>query len=138
MQAPSGSGDRMKVLVTGGAGFIGSHTVDLQVHGAAPKLPAYVLRHVATGKATFVHGRVEDAALVGPLIADCDGIIHLAAAVGVGQSAYQPRHYTESNALGTATILEAVIALLPARRRLVVASSISNYGEGAGWNPVRK
>jgi dTDP-L-rhamnose 4-epimerase len=144
----------MKVLVTGGAGFIGSHTVDLlverghdvvildcldpQVHGAAPRLPSYVERHVAAGKAVFVHGRAEDAALVGRLIADCDGIIHLAAAVGVGQSAYQPRHYTESNALGTATILEAVIALQPARRRLVMASSISNYGEGAGWNPVRQ
>jgi dTDP-L-rhamnose 4-epimerase len=144
----------MKVLVTGGAGFIGSHTVDLlverghdvvildcldpQVHGAAPRLPSYVERHVAAGKAVFVQGRAEDSALVGRLIADCDGIIHLAAAVGVGQSAYQPRHYTESNALGTATILEAVIALQPARRRLVVASSISNYGEGAGWNPVRQ
>jgi dTDP-L-rhamnose 4-epimerase len=144
----------MKILVTGGAGFIGSHTVDLlverghevaildcldpQVHGAAPKLPAYVERHVAAGKAVFVHGRAEDATLVARLVAECEGIAHLAAAVGVGQSAYQPRHYTESNALGTATILETMIALLPVRRRLVVASSISNYGEGAGWNPVRK
>src|SRR5947209_8171177 len=124
MQAPSPAGERMKILITGGAGFIGSHTVDLlverghdvvildcldpQVHGAAAKLPPYVERHVAAGKASFVHGRVEDAALATRLVADCEGIIHLAAAVGVGQSAYQPRHYTESNALGTAPILEAM------------------------------
>jgi len=144
----------MKVLVTGGAGFIGSHTVDLlverghgvivldcldpQVHGPAGKLPPYVERQVSSGRIKFVHGRVEDAAVVGRLLADCDAIIHLAAAVGVGQSAYNPRLYTESNAVGTATVLEALIAQKCEGRRLVVASSISNYGEGAGWNPIRK
>lgn len=144
----------MKILVTGGAGFIGSHTVDLlverghraivldslepQVHGAEPAPPACLERHRAAGRIEFVRGRVEDKPLVAELAADCGAIIHLAAAVGVGQSAYQPRGYTESNALGTATILEAMIAQPAKPRRLVVASSISNYGEGAGWNPLRK
>ncbi len=144
----------MKLLVTGGAGFIGSHTVDLlverdhgvtvldsldpQVHGAAAQIPPYLEQHIAAGRVDFVRGRVEDAAVVGRLAANCDGIIHLAAAVGVGQSAYNPRYYTESNAVGTATLLEAMIAQRRKGQRLVVASSISNYGEGAGWNPVRK
>lgn len=144
----------MHVLVTGGAGFIGSHTVDVlverghravildslepQVHGSEASLPAYVDRHVAAGKAEFHRGRVEDKRLVGALMAGAGAVIHLAAAVGVGQSAYHPRGYTESNATGTATVLEAMIEQRAVRRRLVVASSISNYGEGAGWNPVRQ
>src|ERR1043166_3822734 len=119
----------MKVLVTGGAGFIGSHTVDLlverghgvvildcldpQVHGAAAKLPSYVERHVAAGKAAFVYGRGEDRAR------------RPRPAARAGRRPPPPRPYTESNAVGTATVLDAMIALLPSRRRLVVASSIS-------------
>jgi dTDP-L-rhamnose 4-epimerase len=141
----------MKVLVTGGAGFIGSHTVDAllaaghdvvvldvldpQVHGACDGVPANLAEPLRRGDIRFVPGRVEDKDLVAALAKDCDSIVHLAAAVGVGQSGYQPFSYTASNALGTASVLDAIATKRTRAERLVVASSISNYGEGAGYNP---
>lgn len=92
----------MKVLVTGGAGFIGSHTVDLlikhdyyvtvldslepQVHGEERQLPNYF-----DSNAIFVYGNLLDREILGKTIREVDAIIHLAAAVGVGQSIYQIR-----------------------------------------------
>jgi len=141
----------MKVLVTGGAGFIGSHTVeallegghdvvvldalDPQVHGACDGKPANLAGPLRDGSIRFVLGRVEDRDLVADLARDRDAIIHLAAAVGVGQSGYQPHAYTASNALGTASVLDAIATGNGRVERLIVASSISNYGEGAGYNP---
>lgn len=143
----------MKVLVTGGAGFIGSHAVealltaghepvvldalDPQVHGDCRGKPANLAEPLRRGDIRFVAGRVEDKDLVAGLAKDCDAILHLAAAVGVGQSGYQPFAYTVSNALGTASVLDAIASRKTRAERLVVASSISNYGEGAGYNPRR-
>jgi dTDP-L-rhamnose 4-epimerase len=126
------------VLITGGAGFIGSHladallargdrvrvldSLDPQVHGVTSR-PAYLHREVE-----LQIGDVRDAASVSAALHGVEAVIHLAAAVGVGQSMYAVEKYTSVNALGTAVLLEAL-----ARRRvnrLIVASSMSVYGEG--------
>jgi dTDP-L-rhamnose 4-epimerase len=127
------------ILITGGAGFIGSHLADAlltqghrvraldtlspQVHGTARQRPAYLAREVE-----LIVGDVQDAAAVRRALRGVDAVFHLAAAVGVGQSMYQPAHYTAVNNLGTAVLLEALIAQPVSR--LIVASSMSVYGEG--------
>ena len=133
--------DKANVLVTGGAGFIGSHLVDelvdqghrvrvldmlvSQVHGenAEPK-------HVNPA-AEFVRGDVCDRAAVDAALEGIDVVFHEAAEVGVGQSMYEIERYVRANDLGTALVLEAVLARRPQVRKLVVASSMSIYGEGA-------
>lgn len=128
-----------KILVTGGAGFIGAHlagvllrhghhvrvldNLSVQVHGPAVERPIYLDRAVE-----LVVGDVRDAEAVRRALRDIDGVFHLAAAVGVGQSMYELAQYTEINNLGTAVLLEALIER-PVER-LVVASSMSIYGEG--------
>jgi dTDP-L-rhamnose 4-epimerase len=131
-----------RVLVTGGAGFIGSHVVDRlvargddvvildnldpQVHGAESRVPTYVPR-----EARFIRGDVRDSAAVARALDDVDAVIHLAAAVGVGQSMYAPHYYTSVNVDGQGVLMEAMAAAAPQFRRFVVASSMSIYGEGA-------
>jgi dTDP-L-rhamnose 4-epimerase len=128
----------MKILVTGGAGFIGSHLVrrlvsrgdevvvldslQAQVHdGTAPDLPASV---------ELIVGDVGDGALADRALAGADAVVHLAAVVGVGQSMYEIARYTEFNTMATARFLERVVAQRPMPTRLVAASSMSIYGEG--------
>jgi dTDP-L-rhamnose 4-epimerase len=131
---------RGRVLVTGGAGFIGSHLVDRligrgyfvrildallpQVHPDGP--PSYLNR-----QAEFLHGDVRDPEAVRASLADIDTVVHLAAAVGVGQSMYDLNHYSSVNVVGTATLLERVVKEKRRPRRLIVASSMSIYGEGS-------
>lgn len=133
--------EKANVLVTGGAGFIGSHLVDAlvdkghrvrvldalvsQVHGedAAPK---YV-----NPAAEFVRGDVCDRAAVDAALEGIDVVYHEAAEVGVGQSMYEIERYVRANDLGTAVVLEAVLARRPQIKKLMVASSMSIYGEGA-------
>lgn len=128
-----------RVLITGGAGFIGSHVADEllarghrvralddlspQVHGDERARPAYLSADVE-----LVVGDVRDPDTVRRALDDVDAVCHLAAAVGVGQSMYEVRHYTDVNNVGTSVLLEALIAR-PVER-LVVASSMSIYGEG--------
>jgi dTDP-L-rhamnose 4-epimerase len=133
----------MKVLVTGGAGFIGSHTVDLlidkgfdvvildnlepQVH--ANKKPDYL-----NPKAKFVLGDITNLDTWKSVLKDVDAIMHLAAMVGVGQSMYQPVRYLNVNTIGTAKLYETLLAKPELRKRIqkiIVASSMSIYGEGA-------
>ena len=128
----------MYVLITGGAGFIGSHVADcllraghtvraldnlcLQVHPDGSR-PDYLDPEVE-----LIQGDVRDKRIVEKSLKNTDAVIHLAAAVGVGQSMYEIDHYTDVNNRGTAVLLECLI-----RRpveRLVVASSMSIYGEG--------
>lgn len=127
------------VLITGGAGFIGSHLADellahgyrvrvldalsSQVHGEGNQWPDYLAPRVER-----IHGDVRDRETVGEALDGVDAVIHLAAAVGVGQSMYEVKGYTSTNNLGTAVLLEEVIER-PVDR-LVVASSMSIYGEG--------
>ena len=142
--------EKANVLVTGGAGFIGSHLVDAlvdqghrvrvldalvpQVHGDDPE-PKHV-----NPAAEFTRGDVCDRAAVDAALEGIDVVFHEAAEVGVGQSMYEIERYVRANDLGTAVVLEAVLARRPQIRKLVVASSMSIYGEGAytcpGCGPI--
>jgi len=130
-----------KILITGGAGFIGSHTADLliehgyhvtildnlepQVHGDTEKLPDYV-----NGSATFVYGDIRERELLKKVMQEVDAVIHLAARVGVGQSMYQTERYVDVNTKGTANLLDVLINEENNIKKLIVASSMSIYGEG--------
>lgn len=127
------------VLITGGAGFIGSHLADQllteghrvrvldnlspQVHGEERSRPRYLDPEVE-----LIVGDVRDPAACRRALANIDAVYHFAAMVGVGQSMYELARYTAVNNLGTATLLEAIAERQI--RRLVVASSMSVYGEG--------
>ncbi|HLL47504.1 MAG TPA: NAD-dependent epimerase/dehydratase family protein, partial [Longimicrobiaceae bacterium] len=129
------------VLVTGGAGFVGSHLVDAlvergdrvrvldnldpQVHGPERRRPSWL-----SGEAELVVGDVRDRDVWGRVLRDVDTVYHLAAAVGVGQSMYQIADYTAVNTLGTAYLLQTLVDREMELKRLVVASSMSIYGEG--------
>ena len=135
---------RGRVLITGGAGFIGSHLADAllerghavraldslteQVHGPARARPDYLSPEVE-----LQVGDVRDADAVARALEGVEAVFHLAAAVGVGQSMYEVAHYTSVNGVGTAVLMEA-LARRPVQR-FVVASSMSLYGEGMYRRP---
>ena len=127
------------VLVTGGAGFIGSYVVERllangdevvvydalvdQVHrGAGPVL--------VPADAEFVHADMSDRDMLAKVLARVDSVIHLAAEVGVGQSMYEIERYVDANTAGTATMLDIIVNDRLPIGRVVVASSMSVYGEG--------
>lgn len=127
------------ILVTGGAGFIGSHLVDKlisegykvrivdnlthQVHQG--KIPAYL-----NEKAEFIKGDVTKKEDLEKALKDIDAIFHEAAVVGVGQSMYKIEHYTYNNTMGTAKLLDYLANSKHTVKRILVASSMSAYGEG--------
>jgi dTDP-L-rhamnose 4-epimerase len=131
-----------KYLVTGGAGFIGRHlcrqlldeghevrVVDSlveQVHGGQPR--ADVLAHV-----DFIQGDLRDRDIAARAIRGVDAVYHLAAEVGVGQSMYEIDRYVGGNDMATANLLQELIA--QPVERIVVASSMSVYGEGLYVTP---
>jgi dTDP-L-rhamnose 4-epimerase len=130
---------KKRVLITGGAGFIGSHLADEliekgyevraldnlseQVHGPGAERPEYLNPQVE-----LIVGDVRDKRAVREALQDVDAVFHFAAMVGVGQSMYQIQDYTDVNNVGTAILLEALIE--NPVKKLVVASSMSIYGEG--------
>ncbi len=132
----------MKVLVTGGAGFLGSHLVDAlladghevrvidnldpQVHGESRQRPDYL-----ASDAELQIGDVRDSDAIDRALEGVDAVFHYAAAVGVGQSMYEIARYTDVNCVGTAVLLEGVAKRRDRIGKLVVASSMSTYGEGA-------
>ncbi|QRR00291.1 NAD-dependent epimerase/dehydratase family protein [Dyadobacter sandarakinus] len=127
------------VLITGGAGFIGSHLADEllekgynvraldnlseQVHGKNCVRPEYLNEEVE-----LIVGDVRDPEAVKKALKGVDAVYHYAALVGVGQSMYQIREYTDVNNNGTAVLLEALVN--NPVEKLIVASSMSIYGEG--------
>lgn len=128
------------ILVTGGAGFIGSHIVDgLIERGHRVRVLDALVEQVHAGagpqylnpKAEFLQGDVCDAELVNRALEGVDVVYHKAAEVGVGQSMYEITRYVRANDLGTAVLLEEIVKRRPQIKKLVVASSMSIYGEGA-------
>lgn len=127
------------VLITGGAGFVGSHTADAllqkgysvkvfdnlaqQVHGGG--LPTYIHSDIE-----LIEGDVRDREALATAVKGVDAVYHLAAAVGVGQSMYEIASYTETNIQGTANLLQAILDTHSRPQKLIVASSMSVYGEG--------
>ncbi len=133
-----------RVLVTGGAGFIGSHLVDALV---AQDDQVVVLDNlepqVHRTKPSYLNPRAEYRfadlradGVVSELLADVDVVFHFAAMVGVGQSMYQITRYVDANVGGTAKLLQALVDANHGVKKLLVASSMSLYGEGAYVCPV--
>ncbi|KKM44034.1 hypothetical protein LCGC14_1562140 [marine sediment metagenome] len=131
-----------KILITGGAGFIGSHltdklikendhditiydTLSKQVHGQLNKPPEYLNKH-----ASFVKGSVTDYGAFEELVKENEIVIHLAARVGVGQSMYQISKYADNNILGLANLLDILVNSNHDVEKVMISSSSTVYGEG--------
>ena len=128
------------VLIIGGAGFIGSHladalledghsvrvldVLDAQVHPLRSR-PSYLPSEVEV-----IHGDVRDREALRRVLPAIQVVFHFGAAVGVGQSMYQVEKYVGTNSYGTAVLLDVLANEPHSVRKLVVASSMSIYGEG--------
>ncbi len=131
------------VLVTGGAGFIGSHLVDeLVKRGHRVRVFDSLVHQVHHGRipkhlnqeAEFYLGDVRDKEALSKALEGVDVVYHQAAEVGLGQSMYEISRYVSANILGTANVLDLIVNNPLLRRnvqKIIVAASISQYGEGA-------
>ena len=135
-----------KILITGGAGFIGSEIVNKlinkdyevivydvmteQIHGKNFE-ESYLYKKIKD-KCKFIHGDVRDYELLKKSIEDVDYIIHLAAETGTGQSMYEINQYNSVNIMGTSNILQAISSLGNESKvkKIILSSSRSVYGEG--------
>jgi dTDP-L-rhamnose 4-epimerase len=133
------------ILITGGAGFIGSnlalkliergHIVTVldnlskQIHGNDPKTTSPLFRSIHN-KVSFIEGSVTSRADLKTAIENQDIIVHLAAETGTGQSMYQIEQYVNVNIGGTAILLDLLANSENNVRKVVIASSRSIYGEG--------
>ena len=130
----------MKILVTGGAGFIGSFIVDRlveeghdvrifdnlepQVHHN--RIPSYLNKN-----AEFVKGDVLNYNALKNALQDIEVVFHEAAIVGVGQSMYEISRYSNANTMGTANLLDILVNTENNVKKILLASSMSTYGEGS-------
>ncbi|WP_111591695.1 NAD-dependent epimerase/dehydratase family protein [Chitinophaga dinghuensis] len=142
-----------KILITGGAGFIGSNlclqllkknyqitvldNLSPQIHGHDPIITSALYQSIA-GKVNFIHGSVTEAADIARAIADNEIIVHFAAETGTGQSMYQIEKYADVNIRGTAVLLDHLANNPHSVKRIVVASSRAIYGEGKYYSPELK
>jgi dTDP-L-rhamnose 4-epimerase len=138
-----------KILITGGAGFIGTklthqliergHEVTIldnlspQIHGSAE---TSVLYNSIKDKVHFILGDVRNAEDWKKALPDQEVIVHLAAETGTGQSMYEIERYTQVNANGTAILLDMLTNGKHCVEKIVVASSRAIYGEGKYWSPA--
>ncbi len=130
----------MKILVTGGAGFIGSFLVDdLVAKGHEVKIVDNLDGQVHQGRipeylnkdAKLIKCDVRDLDMMNKVMQGADVVFHLAAAVGVGQSMYEIEHYVDVNSRGTANMLHVLANTNHDIKKFIVASSMSTYGEGS-------
>ena len=133
-----------RILITGGAGFIGSFLTD---HFLARGDEVRILDNLdpqvhPTGRPNYLPSNIElrvadtrDKAAVASALEGVDVVIHCAAAVGVGQSMYKVQHYIDTNPGGTAVLLEALIERKQPLRKFIVFTSMTGYGEGVYRRP---
>lgn len=137
---------KLRVLITGGAGFIGSRVArkllslgcevaildnfSRQIHGDNTELPEDL-----RGSVQLFRGDVCDSSLCAKAMEGQQALIHLAAETGTGQSMYQVRHYTDVNISGTANLMELLLSGKYPVQTLVTASSRAIYGEGGAYCP---
>lgn len=135
----------MNVLITGGAGFIGSNialkliakgygvtvldSLSELIHGANPELASPLYRKIKD-KVTFIKGNVNNRADWEQALVEIDYVIHLAAETGTGQSMYEIKKYVDTNIGGTALLLDILTNTKHHVKRIVVAESRAIYGEG--------
>ncbi|HEV2325983.1 MAG TPA: NAD-dependent epimerase/dehydratase family protein [Terracidiphilus sp.] len=128
-----------QVLITGGAGFIGSHLADALLEaGHRVRILDALVQQVHDGRrpsylspdVELMIGDVRDPAAVRRALAGVEVIFHFAAAVGVGQSMYEISRYVGINTQGTAELLQGILDSKNTPKKVIVASSMSIYGEG--------
>ena len=138
-----------KVLITGGAGFIGSNlalklvskeyevsvldNLSVQIHGKDPALTSPLFQSIS-GKVNFFKGDVRNYDDWMQCISNQEVIVHLAAETGTGQSMYEIKRYTDVNVGGTALMLDIITNQPTSVKKVIVASSRSIYGEGKYWS----
>lgn len=138
---------RQVVLITGAAGFIGSHTVDLlvkhgydvigldnldpQVHGDDIGTPINLISQKSSRYFRFVYGNICDRVIMKNLVTKVDAIIHLSAISGMAQSMYKPHYFADVNIRGTAMLMDVLANNKNKVNKVVIASSVSIYGEGS-------
>src|SRR3954464_11939131 len=129
-----------KILVTGGAGFIGSHLVDALIarghqvrvlDALVPQVHASDKPEFLDKRAEFVRADICDRPALQRALDGVTVVFHQAAEVGVGQSMYEMERYVRANTLGTSIFLEEIVARRDTIEKVIVASSMSVYGEGA-------
>ena len=130
---------RKKILITGGAGFVGSHLADALLHAGhkvrvldslSPQVHSEGYPDYLSLEVEFMRGDMRDRSAVERAVSGVDVVFHQAAAVGVGQSMYEIESYVGSNTQGTAVLLQVLLDRKIPIEKLVVASSMSIYGEG--------
>ena len=135
----------MRILITGGAGFIGSNlalalladgheitvldSLSAQIHGASPHSDSPLVKSIA-GKVRLIEGSVTQGADWAQALDGQEAIVHLAAETGTGQSMYEIKRYAEVNVGGTALMLDLLANHRHSVRKVLVASSRALYGEG--------
>ncbi|HEY0564616.1 MAG TPA: NAD-dependent epimerase/dehydratase family protein [Terriglobales bacterium] len=130
---------KKSILITGGAGFVGSHIADALLKAGhevrvfdnlTPQVHPFGFPDYLDREVEFMRGDMRDRDAVARAVKGADVIFHEAAAVGVGQSMYEIEHYMGANTQGTAVLLQVLLDLKIPIEKLVVASSMSIYGEG--------